>query len=157
MTPDRPLITVRPATADDMRFVKASWYESYRRGGYVPQDMGSDLYHAGHAKVIDDIIARPSVKVAVAVYTEIPDEICSWVSWERDTLHYLYTKQAYRHLHIAQDLVKLVHPEPLRWASHMTRGGERFGRLLRVRYNPYLQFHPAPAIKPTGKTAARPN
>ena len=137
---DRPLITVRPATADDMRLVKASWYESYRRGGYAPE-IGSDFYHAGHAKVIDDIIARPNVKVLAAAVTEIPDEVCVWLVYERDAIHFLYVKQVYRHMKIALELTRMA-GTGFRFCSHMTRGGKRMAQFLQIRYNPYLQFHP---------------
>lgn len=137
---DRPLITVRPATADDMRLVKASWYESYRRGGFAPE-IGSDFYHAGHAKVIDDIIARPNVKVLAAAVTEIPDEVCAWLAYERDVIHYVYAKQVYRHMKIALELIRMA-GSGFKLTSHMTRGGKRMAQFLQIRYNPYLQFHP---------------
>jgi hypothetical protein len=143
---DRPAIEVRIATPDDMRLVKASWYESFRRGGFSFPDIGSDLYHAGHGKVIDEILARPGVTVAVAAVTEIPDEICAWVAFEKNTIHYLYCKQAYRHLKIALNLVQMcatTKKVTFKFCSHMTRGGVRLGRFLKVRFNPYLQFHPA--------------
>lgn len=144
MTPERPPITVRDATADDMRFVKASWYESYRRNNLGWKDLSPDVYHAGHARVIDDLCRRPGVKIAVAVATEIPDEICSWIAYEGDTLHYLYTKQAYRHLRIALNLAQLVMATgkfTFKFCSHLTRGGLKLSQFLRVRFNPYLQFH----------------
>lgn len=140
---DRPAITVRLATADDMRLVKASWYESFRRGGFAP-DVGSDIYHAGHARVIDDLVTRS--KVFVAAVTELPDEICAWAAFEPRVLHYLYTKQAFRHLKIAQGLVQMTR-EKFEFCSHMTRGGKKLAQFLRLRYNPYLQHHPVtPAL-----------
>ena len=134
---ERPPLGLRQATPDDLRFVKSSWYESYRKGGCAPA-VRYEEYKAGQGKLIDLLTDRDAVTVAYA--TAVPDEICGWVCAGWDCFHYVYVKQAYRRMGIASELCRLYLANS-NLASHETRTGRRFAAKLGIRFNPYLLYH----------------
>lgn len=129
-TPD---ILVRTATPDDLRFVHASWFESYRKGGRSPE-VGFDVYQREQGALIARLVNSQEVIIAAA--RAVPDEICGWVCRDRDVAHYVYVKKAYRRLKIATQLCQFRHPLPT-WHTHETRAGMRFAAHVSSRFNPY--------------------
>lgn len=126
-------VQLRLATPADRRFIAASWFESYRKGGHAPE-VGFDVYRAGQDAVIQRCMSQG--KLVVAAAEAEPDEICGWVCAAPDTLHYAYVKQAYRRLGIALSLFAAV-GQP-RQHTHDTRLGRLFARKTGSRYNPFL-------------------
>jgi GNAT superfamily N-acetyltransferase len=132
------MIAIRYANASDLRFVRDSWFESYRRGGFAPE-IGFDLFSEGQRKLIATLTHPSNVRVACAENT--PDEILGWVCFEGATVHYVYVKSAYRKLGCAEGLledVREVTEQPSRFYSHQTRAGIQLAKKLGLRYNPYL-------------------
>jgi len=137
---ERPALSIRPATEDDLKFVRASWFESFRRGGFAPQ-VAFPTYRAGQDGIIERCLARGRTYVAFA--TEVPDEVVSWVCVEGGTLHFVYTKQVYRRLGTAIALVthafNAVKARPVEH-SHDTKAGRSFAAKIGTKLNPYLLF-----------------
>lgn len=137
---DRPALSIRPATEDDLRFVRASWFESFRHGGYAPQ-VAFPTYRAGQSFVIERCLKKGLCFVAFA--TEVPDEVVSWVSVEENMLHYVYTKQVYRRLGTALALVehafKKAKTTPAEH-THDTKVGRSFAARIGTKLNPYLLY-----------------
>lgn len=125
------MIDTRRATSDDLRFVRDSWFESYRRGGFAPE-IGFDLFSEGHRHVIDCLTVDATVRVAYAL--NAPDEIVGWVCHGKDVVHYVYVKSAYRKLGIAEALVNTG----FKFYSHQTRAGIQLAKKYGFRYNPYF-------------------
>lgn len=125
---------VRTATPDDMNFIRASWFESFRMGGCAPQ-VQFPVYRFGQNAIIERILAQPTTKIVVAYATAEPTEICSWACCEGIYLHYAYTKQAYRKMGFAAHLVKIL--KPYTSHTHETRAGRSFAARLGTKYNPY--------------------
>ena len=129
------MLDSRYATADDLRFVRDSWFESFRRGGYAPE-VGFDLFSEGQRLLIAHLTETPMKPVVVAYATKTPDEILSWVCFDRSTVHFIYTKAAYRKMGLAANLLELH--GPFKFYSHQTRAGMQLAKKLGLRYNPYL-------------------
>lgn len=134
---DRPALSIRPATEDDLRFVRASWFESFRHGGYAPQ-VAFPVYRAGQHRIIEQCLAKGRCYVAFA--TEVPDEVVSWAVVEDDKLHFVYTKQVYRRLGTAIALVRhafnATKKQPVEH-THDTKVGRSFTARLGTKLNPY--------------------
>jgi GNAT superfamily N-acetyltransferase len=132
------MLDVRYANADDRRFVKDSWFESYRRGGFAPE-VGFDLFSEGQRKLIDYLLdlEKGDCTVLVAYPTNTPDEILGWLCFELDVLHYVYVKSAYRKMGCAAGLMERAHGH-FKFYSHQTRAGVQLAKKYGFRYNPYL-------------------
>jgi GNAT superfamily N-acetyltransferase len=129
----RPPVEIRPATLDERRFARASWFSSYRTGGFAPP-VGFDVYKAGQGRLIERL--EPSCTVLVASAIAVPDEVCGWVAATDRAVHYCYVKQAYRRLGIAR---LLLEGESRRY-SHETRAGRILARKLGFKFDPYAVF-----------------
>lgn len=142
----KPQVLLRHPTPEDLKFVRHSWFESYRKGGLAPL-VGFDVYAAGMNKLLDRLLHGD---VHVAYATEVPDEIVGWVCRNELVttrvprhLHYVYVKQAYRRLGIATQLIEDVKCGPIsNMYTHETRAGRGFAQKLALRFNPYLLFNP---------------
>jgi GNAT superfamily N-acetyltransferase len=137
---DEPNIKLREPLESDLRFVRSSWFESYRKGGYAP-DVGFDIYKAGHGALIGALVPGPFIAVAYA--SAEPDEICGWICADPviGTIHYVYVKHAYRRMGIALRLCNLYE---VRYFSHATRAGLRLAAKLGIKFNPYSLFNITP-------------
>lgn len=127
------MLSLRYATADDLRFVKDSWFESFRRGGFAPE-IGFDLFSEGQRNLIDDTVQKMDTRVAFPEKT--PDEIIGWIGAEKEVVHYLYVKHAYRKMGFADRLIELC--GPFKFYSHKTKVGLELAKKHGFRYNPYL-------------------
>ncbi len=131
------MLKTRPATTEDLQFVRASWFESYRHGGKAPS-CGYDIYSRGQSFLIRQLTDKNSV--VVAFHPDQPDEICGWVCFQPAAIHYLYVKHAYRRLGIGLQLAQLAAPQI---HTHETRGGMRLAAKVGSRFDPYLLTIPS--------------
>lgn len=128
------MLDTRYATPDDLRFVRDSWFEAYRRGGYAPE-VGFDLFQEGQKSLIAFLTEKPMHPVIVAFAEKTPDEILSWLCFDRETVHFVYTKHVYRKMGLAANLLELH--GPFKFYSHQTRAGTKLANKMGLRYNPY--------------------
>lgn len=129
------MLDTRFATTDDLRFVRDSWFESFRRGGFAP-DIGFDVFQEGQRNLIHYLTEKPLSPVVVAFAEKTPDEILSWICFHGPVVHYVYTKSAYRKMGLADNLLA-IHG-PFKFFTHPTRAGMKLAKKLQLRYNPYL-------------------
>lgn len=128
------MIETRNATEDDLRFVKDSWFESFRRGGFAPE-VGYDLFAPGQRNLIELVTKFPNSDIKIAYPVHEPTEILGWVCWTKETIHFVYVKNGYRKLGIASGLLDLH--KSARYFSHPTRAGVQLAKKRQLRYNPY--------------------
>lgn len=126
-----PEVGVRRATTDDMRFVSASWFESYWKA--TARDLGVPFgaYKPGQDALIRRLTAAGDVLVAYLI--SVPDEILGYSVIENETLHYVYVKSVYRRQGIATGLIQ---HRAARY-SHKTRGAKWIAASLGLTYDPY--------------------
>lgn len=129
----RPAISLRRASLDDLKFVRDSWLQSYRKGGFAPE-VAFPLYQRGQGELVARLAGNYAPVVAYA--TAVPDEICGWVCGFQGVVHYVYVKQAYRRMKIASQLV-----DGCTEYTHETRAGKRLFAKLGLKFNPYVLRH----------------
>lgn len=137
-----PILSIREATEADLRFVRASWFESYRNGGYAPQ-VAFPTYREGQHQIIERCLKLG--RTFVAFVTSVPDEVCSWVCVQAPSLlHFAYTKQAYRRMGIAKQLLtEAARSGALQEHTHDTRVGRSLAAKIGTKHNPYPLYPPA--------------
>jgi len=136
------LIRARLATADDLRFVCAAWFESYWKSTMRPLCLFEE-YKAGQDARIRRLIEKSKATVVYAA--EIPDEILGFSVIEPGILHYAYVKVAYRRQRIAESLVQAA---GVKYYTHQTPLGRVFATHLGLLFNPYLLEDQCPKSNP---------
>lgn len=123
---------LRLATFEDLRFVKSSWFDSYWNC-YAKKKIEGVIYREEMRAAIERTI-NPTVRVLVAFFPEVPDEVLGWSATEGDVLHYVYVKGVYRRRGIGRGLV----PDGTLYYTHGTdASGRAFAQKLGLRFNPF--------------------
>lgn len=87
------MIHVRPATEDDLRFVRASWVRSFwEHGGYDAPSF--KLYMDHMPQLVERAIEHTYVQVAA--FDSAPTEVLAWACGLEQTLFWAYTKKDFR-------------------------------------------------------------
>ena len=126
-------LAIRAAVPGDEGFVTANWLKVHRATGDWPRLMSSRRYFEGHARAIQELIARSRTLVACNV--ELPDQAFGYVVHAGRWLHWVFVKDQWRRLGIGTRLLLRLPPFEL-VATHWTRAAERCLR-RRARYNPF--------------------
>ena len=141
----KPNINIRPQVPGDLSFILSSWLNSYCDSSEFAKGIPRETYFSEHRKVVEHIVARPSVTVLVAVAPDTEDVILGYVVFEQrklDTniIHYIYVKRAFGVFGIAKELFAAL-PFGLDkqvFASHMTYKGKRLILKYGLTYSPYM-------------------
>lgn len=120
----------RPATADDLRLVASSWFESYWKATALKTGMEFGVYKAGQGDRVRRLLDRGVV--TVAFFESAPDEILGYVVGQKDVCHFCYVKKDYRHQLIATRLLAGYHT-----FTHHTPAGANLALGLGMKFNPY--------------------
>jgi hypothetical protein len=110
------VISHRPATPDDRRFVVSAWSSSYKTAhtaGMIHTDDWATVMHAQ----IERLIARPDVRTIVAFERKDPTFvygfICGDPTGSVPIVFYVYTKEPYRRSGHARGLFGAIGISPL--------------------------------------------
>jgi len=155
-----PNIRVRPAGANDVKFITNSWLESYRDAPFPRNCPNSIYYHYQH-KLLEQLIPRSYT--LVAVNPSETDQILGWICAEHvaETLivHYVYIKGVFRKQGVASALlntvVSAIGGEPKSYEyTHKTSYARRVPKVRDSwAYNPYLMFMSLPEVWYGGEKA----
>jgi hypothetical protein len=82
--------------------IKASWFRSYAddRDTRVRRDV---FDREQNARI--DRLLQANLPIAITL-AAVPDEVISWVCRDQETIHYVYTKFAFRRQGLASRLIK---------------------------------------------------
>ena len=85
-------INLRPATPDDLYFVRASWFRSF-----LDHEPFHSVY-ADYERHMPPLIRLLTAEypVTVAYFTAAPTEVLAWACRDEKSLVWAYTKNAYR-------------------------------------------------------------
>lgn len=134
----RDLVQIREALPGDVNFIFATWLRGLYFGNdwfrEIPQDHFFSVYH----KVLEGILTRPGTSVQVACLKEDPDVVLAYCVLESKKdgrkLHWVHTKQAWRRLGLARDII----PNDVNEVSHLTAVGRSIKQRKEWVFNPFL-------------------
>lgn len=136
-------VQIRAATEGDLGFIFNSWLKSYKNSAYS-KFITNPVYYDMHHKVIESILKRSKVYVAVSVSdpTRIFGYVCTELSAGTQVIHYAYVKETFRKMGILTMLLEELKLPDAFFYSHSTMLGTTVcGRLKqKTVYNPYLAF-----------------
>jgi hypothetical protein len=104
-------VLIRDARKGDVNFLLDSWLKSWRKSKFSGV-VGNDRYFETTRAVIENLVAR-GAKFKVACLESDEDSILGWINYEKlksgeDCVHYLYVKDPYLKMGVADRLVELV-------------------------------------------------
>jgi hypothetical protein len=126
---------IRAWVPGDRAFVADSWLSSFRAShwaGPIPRVQYRDVY----GKVVDELLDRPGVSVAISCNPEDPNQILGWACYQApkkgehlQALHYVYVKAPFRdHKHGTEQPRVAVH-----LLKHLQMdGGQEFAFVFRT-------------------------
>lgn len=131
-------IQIDSATDADLNLVRKSWMRSYRKSAAMDW-VGNASYDAGMPTRIERIISAPSVRVLMARPPGDPLTAFGFIVASPTTLHYLWTKEAWRKMGVAHQLVHGAFPSAPERLTHLTKMGENLWQLKMagVPYDPF--------------------
>lgn len=95
---------IRPAEANELNFIYATWLNSHRDDSTVGLGCRKSVFFSEYPRIIDEILNRSQTKVSIACSKEMNSLILAYLVYEGPVLHYLFTKEIYRKCGIATDL-----------------------------------------------------
>lgn len=123
--------------ASDESFIYATWLKGLYFGNDWFKQIPQDIYFKNYHKVIEHVLAKPTIQVLVACFTDAEDVVLGYsISEKKENqviLHWIFTKAAWRKMGVA----KKVCPQNITEVSHLTH----LGRALKSKqwkFNPFL-------------------
>jgi GNAT superfamily N-acetyltransferase len=129
-------IEIREFIITDQSFIIDSWKKSF----YATSEWASRIpkreFEHRHSALICNLIKESTV--LIAAQREEPDIIVGYVVFQRDVLHYIYVKEAFRGFGIASKLIAEANfPWRVRY-THLTDRGRKICEKLGFIYSPYF-------------------
>ncbi len=105
-------IEVRPYHAEtDCAFVYSTWLRNYKYSSYFAKRIKPAIFFAGHHAILNHLMAKPTTKGFIAHPKDDTETILGWLVCEphedrRPTIHFIFVKDAFRHMGVATTLLK---------------------------------------------------
>lgn len=126
---------IRQMLDSDVNFILSTWLKSYyeelkrngNKGVIYPKD---DVFFQGHQNRIKEALKRSTCLICTTQEDE--SQICGWIVFEPETIHFCYVKNPLRRFGVAK---KLLSHASARSYSHHTK----YSRYLNMglAYDPY--------------------
>ncbi len=131
----KPLFIVRDYKQADHSFIMSTWLKGLRFGNDLFREIKSDVYFKEYNKIVDGLLAHPSVKVNVACLADDEDVILGYavVSTDGTKAHFAFVKNSWRGIKIAKALV----PNTVKIVTHLTKTGLSLARKYNMDYDPF--------------------
>lgn len=133
----KSLISIRPGYENDRPFIMATWLRGLYYGNSWFKEIDKDTFMKNYHDVITDILKFQTTVVNVAAFKDDPDVVLGYavigLAYQKPILHWVFVKQVWRKLGIAQSLV----PQDTDTATHMTAMGKKI-KPKSMLFNPFL-------------------
>lgn len=129
------LFKIRPMVPGDKSFIMSTWLKGLKFGNDLFKEVKADVYFKAYQKILDQLLAHPSVKVNVACLPDDEDVILGYAAVSKDDskIHFVFVKSAWRKMGIAKALV----PETIKTATHITKTGLSLLRKKAIDFDPF--------------------
>lgn len=131
---------LRNARKSDLDFIYATWLNSFHYDSWT-KSIRKSIFFDHYSKVITNLIKDATIIVACLKDEE--NVICGYIVSEKPNLiHYLYVKEVFRKLGIANDLYEYsFHKDQDIIITHKTRSVHDILRSKEnIKFNPFLLF-----------------
>lgn len=130
------LILIRPIEQEDVNFILATFLRGLYYGNSWFQEIDKQTFMETYHTVIKAILKKPTVQTLIASLKEDPSTILGYsiLEPEKNAIHWIFVKDAFRKLGIAKRLIPKDHP----WdtATHLTKIGKSL-KPKDMKFNPF--------------------
>lgn len=135
--PGLPVLVRDYEPFSDEEFVFHSWLKTYRNSPFA-EGIRSSLYYPSQHRVIEQIIARSTVLMAVS--KEDGNHIFGYIVFEKDppVLHWMYVKYSYRGMGMENLLLERSSLPCESFYSHFCYDWVSYTKQRKLQYHPYL-------------------
>lgn len=121
MVNKKDLVGIRPFRLSDRNFVLATFLRGLYYGDSWFSQMNKATFMYEYHKILMHIMSNPNTEITVACLREDPETILAYslTSKDQTTLHWVFTKKAWRGIGITKDLV----PQTVTTVTHLTKTG----------------------------------
>lgn len=133
--------SLRRAQEKDISFIFNSWLKSYRNSLFA-KSISNTIYFSEHHKIIEKL-AKTS-EIIIACNPDDPDQIYGYICAEKIddifTIHYIYVKQPFRKLGLANFMLSAFDVDMGEPSihTHQTKTAELLAAKYNTVYHPYL-------------------
>lgn len=136
---------IRAARPEDASFIYNSWLQSFRDAPMV-KGVPNSIYYKEQHRLIEDILAQPTCKVAVVCNPDDHHQIYAYSVYDLLgagmplIIHWVYCKHPFRLFGLATKLAEHMTnqlPSIISY-SHMTKMTSKVVKTRQMLYNPYL-------------------
>jgi hypothetical protein len=124
-----------------VNFIIHYWLKSLRQDNDYFKLINNDVYSMVYQAYVKKLLAKPDMKVRIAVLADNNDVIFGFSVFEATTLHYVYLqKQARSKTGIIKGLSKDLIPDNIQAITHITKRWMRIWnkKFKHVIFNPFL-------------------
>lgn len=114
-------LRVRPAKPEDMAFVVDAWRRSFE-GSPAVRGADREHYRIEMTRTIRRLL--DTAECRVACNPDDPDQLVGFAAFNGPELHYAYTKQDFRGMGVARDLLEGAHIKAYTFRSNNARPPE---------------------------------
>jgi hypothetical protein len=126
------MITVRDLQPGDESFVYSTWLKSLYHRSKLFNEVPADVFYANYHKHVEHLLRVSTVRVACL--TEDQDVILGWAAYNKNTLHYAFTKQVWRSQGIQK---KILDNHVITTVSCITDMGNKIRKAKSWEFNPW--------------------
>lgn len=131
------LFVIREGVQDDKNLVYASFLRGVFYGDTMYSDVSKDIFMSSYHEILDSMMSSDNIKVKVACLKDDHTVILGYsiLSAAETTLHWVFTKKAWRNIGLSKCLV----PDTIKAVTHLTETGKALlKRHPEVTFNPFL-------------------
>lgn len=134
MIKKQDLVKVRRYIAEvDKNYILATWLNGLRYGSSRFRQIESRFYFNTYNKLLNEILENPETEISIICFKDDPEVILAYAVFKADTLHWAFTKPAWRNLGFAKSII----PPSLKKVTHLTEKAKAY-LPLGVTYEPLL-------------------
>lgn len=138
-------ITVRPfRDKTDKEFLFSTWLRNYKHSSYFAKRIRPHVFFAGHHAIIDHLLRKPAVKIAVACPRGDSETILGYLAYElkedaAPVVHFVFVKQAFRKMGVARTLFQSagIDPGSIRFTHWTYPVDDAIKKWPEIIYDPY--------------------
>ena len=136
----KPDVSIRSANEDDHGFILNSWLKSYYDTAEISPRISREIFFKNEGKIIENLLRTELVKIICNPFDETHIYGYACFNDTPCTLHYVYIKQPFRKMGLANSLLRDYLESEDVIVSYSTSRIKRFGEHYNFKYNRYVRM-----------------
>lgn len=126
-------LMIREVKPEDLNFIYATWLRGLYHGNDFYNQIDKQSFFKNYQAYLDRLFRMPAISVRVAAFQDDPDTLVCYGVFSNHTLHWIFTKPAWRKMGIAK---RLLGDYKIEQVSHLTKVGKAI-KPREWKFNPF--------------------